>query len=80
MCLTRYEALERTAMSESCSRLGCSNLSKLKPYFKPKSTARLRTRAAEALEALAPKALVGEQGEQVNDAGGVITRGEGTLA
>ena len=45
MRFTLYEALERTAMSKSCSRLGCSNLSKLKPYFKSKSTARLRARA-----------------------------------
>ena len=80
MCLNLYKALERTAMSESCSRLGCSNLSKLKPYFKPKSCAQLRARAAETLEALAPKVLVGEQDGQVNDAREAITGEEGALA
>ena len=63
--LTLYEALKRTAISESCSRsgscsrLGCSNLSKLKPYFKSKATVRLRVRAAEKLVALAKKGRAG---------------------
>ena len=61
MRLILYEALKHTVMSESCSRLDCSNLSKLKPYFKSKSTAQLRARAAETLEALALKVVVGEQ-------------------
>ena len=59
MCLILYKVLKRTVISESCSRLGCSNFSKLKPYFKSKATAQLRVRAAEKLVALAKKGRAG---------------------